>query len=413
MGLGPSIKMTTLHHYRCPVTKRLIEDEDVDFAGIIVDGVSEVCDDKIFTAKRVGDIAKMMRVDGAVVAIDGWGNHHIDFVNVIEQLGIRGIKSVGLSYIGQQGRLVCSNSYVDCIIDFNKSESGYESCVVGQNNLSPIDALKAVAILKNKIKNRGVSIQERDSHMGDLITKKYTVDMAKFGLETKISGKTLFIKKDLSKEFLDEKARKYIKDISIKILSPSDKSCFVNSNLDFSPIAVKKRGELGSGTTLELEGITVMLTGAEEGGFQPSNIGSSQGILKEAVTFDMAGTPKSSDYILHIDFCFCEGEGRSAEGIRKAHEVADLIVQNIRKALLRDSENLPCKTSKHEWICRQEKPRILLVKIVSGLGNMYDTVMFPYEPGGFLGSRDMKASKNLPYVITPLECMDGVIHSLL
>ena len=52
MGLGPSIKMTTLHHYRCPVTKRLIEDEDVDFAGIIVDGVSEVCDDKIFTAKR-------------------------------------------------------------------------------------------------------------------------------------------------------------------------------------------------------------------------------------------------------------------------------------------------------------------------------------------------------------------------
>jgi len=77
MGLGPSIKMTTLHHYRCPVTKRLIEDEDVDFAGIIVDGVSEVCDDKIFTAKRVGDIAKMMRADGAVVAIDGWGNHHI------------------------------------------------------------------------------------------------------------------------------------------------------------------------------------------------------------------------------------------------------------------------------------------------------------------------------------------------
>ena len=90
-----------------------------------------------------------------------------------------------------------------------------------------------------------------------------------------------------------------------------------------------------------------------------------------------------------------------------------MIVQNIRKALLRDSENLPCKTSKHEWICRQEKPRILLVKIVSGLGNMYDTVMFPYEPGGFLGSRDMKESKNLPYVITPLECMDGVIHSLL
>ena len=53
------------------------------------------------------------------------------------------------------------------------------------------------------------------------------------------------------------------------------------------------------------------------------------------------------------------------------------------------------------------------MKIVSGLGNMYDTVMFPFEPAGFLGSRDMKASKNLPYVITPLQCMDGAIHSLL
>lgn len=36
----------------------------------------------------------------------------MDFVNVIRQLGIREIPSVGLSYIGQQGRLVCSDPYV-------------------------------------------------------------------------------------------------------------------------------------------------------------------------------------------------------------------------------------------------------------------------------------------------------------
>ncbi len=84
MGLGPSIKMTTLHHYNCPVTKALSADEEIEFLGIIVDGVSEVCDDKIYSAVRTGFMAEGMRADGAIVAIDGWGNHHVDFVNVIE-----------------------------------------------------------------------------------------------------------------------------------------------------------------------------------------------------------------------------------------------------------------------------------------------------------------------------------------
>lgn len=156
MGLGPSIKMTTLHHFRCPVTEALAKDEEVEFTGIIVDGVSDVFDDKVYAAKRVGDIAQCMRTDAAIVAIDGWGNHHVDFVNVIEQLGIRGIPSVGLSYIGQQGRLVCTNNYMDCIIDFNKSESGYESCVVGENNLTDYDAIElerkiSKSIIRQKI----------------------------------------------------------------------------------------------------------------------------------------------------------------------------------------------------------------------------------------------------------------------
>ncbi len=41
------------------------------------------------------------------------------------------------------------------------------------------------------------------------------------------------------------------------------------------------------------------------------------------------------------------------------------------------------------------------------------TSMFPYEPGGFLGSHNMMDSKNIPYVITPNQCRDGGIHSLL
>lgn len=423
MGLGPSIKMTTLHHYRCPVTAELAKAEDLEYTGIIVDGVSEVCDDKIYTAKRVGDLAQIMRADGAIVAIDGWGNHHVDFVNVIEQLGIRGIPSVGLSYIGQQGRLVCTNNYVDCVIDFNKNASGYESCVVGDNNLTEYDAMKAVALLKNKLRKIGKympsgnsnpeknSVQEQTQVLRRLIRKTFRINEVKFGDVTKIERGVLTIRKGMEESLCMQEPR--IKDIRVEILKPGERGMFVNSNLDYSPIACKVRGELGEGVTHLLSGVTVMLTGVEnQSGFQPSNIGSSEGILNDQVVLDRAGTPASSDYILHIDVLFEEGEGRTAEGIMAAHRAADWIVQDIRK-VMKDLSDMAYTREEFSDMAKPGKSKIVQVKIVSGLGNMYDTAMFPYEPGGFLGSHNMMDSKNIPYVITPNQGRDGVIHSLL
>lgn len=418
MGLGPSIKMTSLHHYRCPVTAEIVKNDDLEYAGIIVDGVSEVCDDKIYTAKRVGDIAQVLRADGAIVAIDGWGNHHVDFVNVIEQLGIRGIPSVGLSYIGQQGRLVCTNDYVDCVVDFNKNISGYESCIVGDNNLTEYDAMKAVALLKNKLrKAEKYDSDQKDDSAGNaqilrrLTRKTFHIKEVRFGDETKIEAGVLTIRKGLEKSLIMQEAR--IKDIQVKILEPGENDMFVNSNLDYSPIACKVRGELGEGVTHLLSGVTVMITGVEDkSGFQPSNIGSSEGVLKNQVVLDRAGTPASSDYILHIDVLFEEGEGRTAEGIMAAHRAADWIVQDIRK-VLKDFQNMAYTREEFTDVARPGKPRIIQVKIVSGLGNMYDSSMFPYEPAGFLGSHNMMDSKNIPYVITPNQGRDGAIHSLL
>lgn len=416
MGLGPSIKMTTLHHFRCPVTEALGKEEELEFTGIIVDGVSEVCDDKIYTAKRVGDIAQMMRADAAIVAIDAWGNHHVDFVNVIEQLGIRGIPSVGLSYIARQGRLVCTNNFVDCVIDFNKSESGYESCVVGQNNLTDYDAMKAVALVKNKLRKAGKSV---DTAVGTgpqetlrrLTRKVFAVKEVRFGEKTEISRGVLTIRKGIENTLISQEDR--IKDIKVSILKPGENDFFVNSNLDYSPIACKVRGELGEGVTHLLTGVTVMLTGVEDkSGFQPSNIGSSEGIFKDQVVLDRAGTPGAGDYILHADVLFEEGEGRTAEGIMAAHRAADWIVCEIRK-VLRDLDHMAYTREEFADLSKPGKRKVILVKIVSGLGNMYDTAMFPYEPGGFLGSHNMMDSKNIPYVITPNQCRDGAIHSLL
>lgn len=415
MGLGPSIKMTTLHHYRCPVTAELSKAEDLEYVGIIVDGVSEVCDDKIYTAKRVGDLAQMMRADGAIVAIDGWGNHHVDFVNVIEQLGIRGIPSVGLSYIGQQGRLVCTNNYVDCVVDFNKNESGYESCIVGDNNLTEYDAMKAVAILKNKLKKVGKYKTGQEIPSGQVLRrltrKTFHIQQVQFGDRTSIQRGVLILRKGIELPLIQQEHR--IKDIRVEIRQPGDRDFFVNSNLDYSPIACKVRGELGEGVTHLLSGITVMLTGVEDGsGFQPSNIGSSEGILQNQVVLDRAGTPASSDYLLHIDVLLEEGEGRTAEGIMAAHRAADRIIQEIR-GVLEKVKDMPYDREEFTDVARPGCCKVIQVKIVSGLGNMYDTAMFPYEPGGFLGGHNMMDSKNIPYGITPNQGRDGVIHSLL
>ena len=414
MGLGPSIKMTTLHHFDCPLTRALREDKDLEFCGIVVDGVSEVFDDKVYTAKRSADLAQAMRADAAIVAIDGWGNHHVDFVNVIEQLGLKDIPSVALSFVGLQGRLVCSNEYVDCLIDFNKGESGYENCVVGYNNLTYLDAKKAVAILKSKLRKVGKPVDntrnlDEEKVLKRLTVKEYPVKNVEFGDKTEISRGTLTIDRNLKNKYKD----KLIKDVNISIVSPGEYDFFVNSNLDFSPIAVKERGELGQGITRLLKGVTTMLTGVEDkSGFQPSNIGSSEGLLRDQVTFDREGTPSSQDYLLHIDFLFEEGQGRTEEGLMAAHRIGDMIVNDIRSKI-KDIDDMPYERKEYYDLYKPGKRKVVLIKIVSGLGNMYDTSMFPFEPGGFLGSRNMMNSQNVPYVISPNQCKDGAIHSLL
>ena len=412
MGLGPSIKMTTLHHYQCPVTKALLQETAVDFAGIIVNGVSERYDDKVFTAARTGDIAACMGADGAIVEIDGWGNHHIDFVSVIEQLGKRGIPAVGLSYIGLQGRLVCTNDYVDTIIDFNKNESGYESCIVGDNNVDAYDAAKAVALMKLQMKRRGIRLQPAAALQGArLLRKTYAVHDVRMGTSTELSQGVLTIDGTGLAQLIDKEAR--LRHMTVQVVRPQERHRFVNSNLDFMPIACKTEGALGQGETRLLTGVTVMVTGAEAvSGFQPGNIGSSQGFLDEQVKFGQAGTPREDDLILHIDFQFEDGEGRTAEGIRAAHAVADRVVDDIRQVL----KAVPDEADEVEEFYDRKRPgspRVILVKVVSGLGNMYETALFPREPAGLMGARYLMDTQNTPFAITPDQCLDGAIHSLL
>ena len=54
--------------------------------------------------------------------------------------------------MGTQGAFVVTNQYMNTIVDFNKSEEGIETNVVGENNIVAQDAKKAKALLKLKMR---------------------------------------------------------------------------------------------------------------------------------------------------------------------------------------------------------------------------------------------------------------------
>ncbi|MGB3367433.1 MAG: glycine/sarcosine/betaine reductase component B subunit [Acidaminobacteraceae bacterium] len=152
MGIGPSTKETTLHHFRDPLIDILSKDLDVELAGIVIVGTPQDNSDKLFVGERVASIIEASRADGVIISVDGWGNSHVDFSNTIEKIGLLGVPLVGVSFVGTQGKFVVTNKYMDTIVDINKSEAGIETEVLGENNLTALDAKKALALLKLKMR---------------------------------------------------------------------------------------------------------------------------------------------------------------------------------------------------------------------------------------------------------------------
>ncbi|MGG5314677.1 glycine/sarcosine/betaine reductase component B subunit [Enterococcus sp. AZ072] len=412
MGLGPSTKMTSLFHFNCPVVKELMKHPDVEVPGVIVAGVSENYLEKVFTAQRVGDLLDSLKPDGVIVVTDAWGNHHIDFVSVIEEVGRRGLPSVGMSFFGLQGRLVYTSEYLDTLIDLNKGTTGYESCIIGENHLSKLDAYKAVSILKNKIAKKKSSghYHSEYSHKPDFTRKFFSIQEVEFGDQTMIDGEKLM----LTQELPDLSTyQEWIEKVEVSLIRPDERDQFVHSNLDFFPVACKVDGVLGEGITHVIQGVTAMITGVEQSShFEPANIGSSEGTLAEQVALGTPGTPGENDTIIQIDFLFKEGQARTKEGIRVAHKIADQIINQIRSEL-KKIETEPTRVEKYTQDHEAASQKIVLVKSVSGLGNMYETALFPSEPSGYIGAYSTMDFMNMPVVVSTNQVLDGVIHSLL
>ena len=153
MGVGPSTKETTLHHFRDPLINLIAEDPDIDFLGVVIGGIPDRNVDKKFTGERIGAWLEAMRCDGAIVSEDSWGNSNVDLTAAMEAIGRRDIPQVGMVLIGTQG-IVDQNEYMDTMVDTNHSVSGTETNIVAENCMTIAEARKCVALLKLKMSRK-------------------------------------------------------------------------------------------------------------------------------------------------------------------------------------------------------------------------------------------------------------------
>jgi D-proline reductase (dithiol) PrdA len=190
--IGPASKECSRHYWREPLVIAAMNDPEVDLCGVVFVGSPQINSEKFYVSERLGMTVETMDVAGAIVTTEGFGNNHIDFASHIEQIGMRGIGVVGMSFCGVQGALVVGNKYTKYMVDNNKSEAGIENEVLGCNTLCKEDALRALSMLKTAIVGEEVVAAERhwnpnvkDSNI-EAIEKSYSISIDRVENETSI-----------------------------------------------------------------------------------------------------------------------------------------------------------------------------------------------------------------------------------
>lgn len=159
--IGPASKECSRHYWREPLVTEALHDEEIDLAGVIFVGSPQINAEKFYVSERLGMMIEFMDVDGAIVTTEGFGNNHIDFSSHIEQIGMRGVPCVGMSFCAVQGALVVGNKHMKYMVDNNKSEGGIENEVLSCNTLCKEDAIRALSMVKSAIAGEDVKVAER------------------------------------------------------------------------------------------------------------------------------------------------------------------------------------------------------------------------------------------------------------
>jgi len=190
--IGPASKECSRHYFREPLVIEAMNDPEIDLCGVVFVGSPQINSEKFYVSERLGMLIETMDVDGAIVTTEGFGNNHIDFASHIEQIGMRGVPVVGMSFCAVQGALVVGNEYMKYMVDLNKSEQGIENEVLACNTLCKEDAIRALAMLKTVMAGEEVKAPERQWNPNvkennlELIEKAYNTKIERVENETSI-----------------------------------------------------------------------------------------------------------------------------------------------------------------------------------------------------------------------------------
>ena len=200
--IGPASKEMSRHYWREPLVLEALHDEEIDLCGVIFVGSPQINAEKFYVSKRVGMMVEALDVDGAFITTEGFGNNHIDFASHHEQIGMRGVPVVGLSFCAVQGALVVGNKYMTNMVDNNKSEAGIENEVLACNTLCHEDAIRALAMLKTAMAGEEVKKPE----------KKWNPNVKATNVEliSNVTGKSVeLVKNEQSLPMSDKRREKY------------------------------------------------------------------------------------------------------------------------------------------------------------------------------------------------------------
>lgn len=200
--IGPASKEMSRHYWREPLVLEALHDEEIDLCGVIFVGSPQINAEKFYVSKRVGMMVEALDVDGAFITTEGFGNNHIDFASHHEQIGMRGVPVVGLSFCAVQGALVVGNKYMTNMVDNNKSEAGIENEVLACNTLCHEDAIRALAMLKTAMAGEEVKKPE----------KKWNPNVKATNVEliSNVTGKPVeLVKNEQSLPMSDKRREKY------------------------------------------------------------------------------------------------------------------------------------------------------------------------------------------------------------
>ena len=282
---------------------------------------------------------------------------------------------------------------------------------------APVQAVEAKAVEAAKVEAVAAKVEEK--HEGEpkfirsLHTKHYKIEKVEFGEKTEIKGTTLVLRtaEDLCKEAAESEA--LVESVKLEIITPDKYDTYSETIMDVQPIAVKEEGDIGHGTTRELKGVVMVLTGTDANGVQIGEFGSSEGELERNIMWGRPGAPDKGEIFIKGQVTIKAGANMERPGPLAAHKAFDHITEEIRKALKElDDESLVVGNINIEQYRHPGNKKVLIVKEIMGQGAMHDNLILPVEPVGTLGAKPNVDLGNLPVMLAPTEILDGGIHAL-